>query len=112
MSDNGELLHRVGRYGKTESVDGHAPPLSTEQQRARIRIAALVLEAQLVARIRGGERKTPNLAEQVQSVQEVLGRVGREPGRDDGITIKEHHARLAAALAAVEGSDESEGLTA
>jgi len=110
VTDHDDLRLRSARNGKTETVTGNF--LNEDQQRARIRIAALVLEAQLVAKIEGGEYKTPRIAEQVASVQDVLGRVGREPGRNEAITIKEHHVRLAAALAAVEGSDEAEGLSA
>lgn len=107
MSDD---TKRFGRNGRAETVGDRF--LSEGEQRARIRIAALVLEAQLIARIKAGERKTREIAEQVQSVQDVLGRVGREPGVGDRLTVEEHHVRLQAAIAAVEGSDEVEGLSA
>jgi len=65
---------------------------SEEQQRARIRAAALKIEAELVQRINAGE---PNLCEQVEEVQLTLQRVGREPSYSETLIMAEQSKRRA-----------------
>ncbi len=70
--------------------------LTEDEQRARVRIAALTLEEDLITRIEAGDT---DLGEEIESVQRVLKRVGREPTYTESVSIAEHKRRLSEALA-------------
>ena len=60
------------------------PFLTEDEQRARVRVAALALEADLVAR-----EDEDGVEEQLADVRKVLDRVGREPSYTEIVEVKQ-----------------------